>query len=868
MNINQKEQAMIDLTQFSQEELFQHLETTAAGLSESVAEERLKSYGLNKIDAEKPRSVLQIISHSFLDPFVLVLLLLMVVSFATKDIESGIVMFLMIAVSVSISFFQEYRAQQSSQALKEMIANTTAVIRDNQVQEIPMDEVVPGDVIAIATGDMIPADAILIKSRDLFINQSSLTGESVPVEKTAKGKGSTESAIFDQRNLIFMGSDVISGTGQAVIVHTGQATLFGDIAQQSTVSRSATNFSKGLVGVSKILIRLIAILFPVVFLLNGFLKQDWASAFFFAVAVAVGLTPEMLPMIVTSNLAKGANLLAKEKVIVKELPAIQNLGAMDVLCTDKTGTITEDRVVLVEHVGVDGHRDHKVLEYAFLNSYYQTGWRNLMDIAVINYFEKNQSDDSVYRHKKIDEIPFDFSRRRMSLIVDDKDSHLMITKGAIEEVIQVSATVLEKGTVQPLDKVREENFLKLSESLNAKGMRVLAVAIKKTATSLTEYKPADESQMTIVGLVGFLDPAKESAGKAIQNLHQHGVAVKVLTGDNPIVAAKVCEEVGIVADHYLLGTDIEKLSDEELGRACETINLFAKCTPMQKSRIIQVLKEKGHTVGFMGDGINDAPALRMADVGISVDTAADITKDASSIILLEKSLLVLVTGVLEGRKVFENMMKYIKLTLSSNFGNVFSILIASVFLPFLPMVSMQLLLQNVIYDITQLALPWDNVDEEAIQFPVKWDLKELWNFTWRIGPISSIFDILTFLVLWFVIGANTIQEQAIFQAGWFAVGVVTQIAVVHIVRTNQIPFIQSRASTPVVMTSVIGILLGLGVVLTPFHTYVDFGQLPNKFWFWYIILAVGYLLTIQLVKKYLLPSSKSGRSINSKTNMP
>lgn len=455
----------------------------------------------------------------------------------------------------------------------------------------------------------------------------------------------------------------------------------------------------------------------------------------------------------------------------------------------------------------------------------------------------------------------------MSLIVDDKDSHLMITKGAIEEVIQVSATVLEKGTVQPLDKVREENFLRLSESLNAKGMRVLAVAIKKTATSLTEYKPADESQMTIVGLVGFLDPAKESAGKAIQNLHQHGVAVKVLTGDNPIVAAKVCEEVGIVADHYLLGTDIEKLSDEELGRACETINLFAKCTPMQKSRIIQVLKEKGHTVGFMGDGINDAPALRMADVGISVDTAADITKDASSIILLEKSLLVLVTGVLEGRKVFENMMKYIKLTLSSNFGNVFSILIASVFLPFLPMVSMQLLLQNVIYDITQLALPWDNVDEEAIQFPVKWDLKELWNFTWRIGPISSIFDILTFLVLWFVIGANTIQEQAIFQAGWFAVGVVTQIAVVHIVRTNQIPFIQSRASTPVVMTSVIGILLGLGVVLTPFHTYVDFGQLPNKFWLWYIILVVGYLLTIQLVKKYLLPSSKSGRSINSKTNM-
>ncbi|SDI35060.1 magnesium-translocating P-type ATPase [Streptococcus equinus] len=860
MKKNQKEQAIIALAKLSNEELIQKLDTTPVGLDNEIAQIRLRAYGKNKINAEKPKSVFQIIAKSFLDPFVLVLFLLMIVSFVTKDIESAVVMALMIIVSVSISFVQEFKAQKSSQALKEMIENTTSVIRDGQVVEIPMDEVVPGDIINIATGDMIPADAILIQSRDLYINQSSLTGESVPVAKNIDYQDHSEQAIFDQPNLIFMGSDVISGNAKAVIVHTGQETLFGDIAKKSTVSRGETTFSKGLVGVSRVLIRLIAILFPIVFLLNGFLKQDWSSAFFFAIAVVVGLTPEMLPMIVTSNLAKGANRLAKEKVIVKEMSAIQNLGAMDVLCTDKTGTITEDRVVLVEHVDVNGERDNKVLEYAFLNSYYQTGWRNLMDEAVISYFKANPTNPSVFEHKTIDEIPFDFSRRRMSLIIDEGESHLMITKGAIEEVIQVSTHILENKQQKVLDSKSKENLLELSQSLNTKGMRVLAVAIKNANSDINEYSPKDECQMTIVGLVGFLDPAKESAKGAIKNLHEHGVAVKVLTGDNAIVAAKVCEDVGISAEKHLLGKQIEEMTDQELAEACEEYQLFAKCTPLQKSRIIQVLKQKGHTVGFMGDGINDAPALRMADVGISVDTAADITKDASSIILLEKSLMVLVTGVLEGRAVFENMMKYIKLTLSSNFGNVFSILVASAFLPFLPMVSMQLLLQNVIYDIAQLAMPWDNVDEEAIQKPVRWDLKELWNFTWRIGPISSIFDILTFLVLWFVVGANTMQTQSIFQAGWFAVGLVTQIAVVHVVRTNKRPFMESRASFPVTLFSVMGIFIGFLVLLSPIHTFVDFGSLPLKFWPWYIILVLGYLITVQLVRKYLMPNKKDIKS--------
>lgn len=856
MKKNQKELAMIELAKLSSAELLQKLDTTPSGLENEIAQVRLRDYGKNKINAEKPKTVSQIIAKSFLEPFVLVLFLLMVVSFVTQDIESGIVMALMITVSVSISFVQEYKAQKSSQALKEMIENTTSVIRDGQALELPMDEVVPGDIISIATGDMIPADAILIQSRDLYINQSSLTGESIPVAKNIDQEDYSKQAIFDQPKLIFMGSDVISGNAKAVIVHTGQETLFGGIAKKSTVSRGETTFSKGLVGVSKVLIRLIAILFPIVFFLNGFLKQDWNSAFFFAIAVVVGLTPEMLPMIVTSNLAKGANRLAKEKVIVKEMSAIQNLGAMDVLCTDKTGTITEDHVVLVEHVDINGKRDNKVLEYAFLNSYYQTGWRNLMDEAVISYFKTNSTSPDAFEHKTIDEIPFDFSRRRMSLIIDEGESHLMITKGAMEEVIQASTHILENNQEKVLDSERKANLLKLSQDLNAKGMRVLAVAIKNANPNVNEYSPKDECQMTIVGLVGFLDPAKESAKEAIQNLHEHEVAVKVLTGDNAIVAAKVCEEVGIPAEKYLLGQEIEEMSDQELAVASEECHLFAKCTPTQKSRIIQVLKQKGHTVGFMGDGINDAPALRMADVGISVDTAADITKDASSIILLEKSLMVLVTGVLEGRVVFENMMKYIKLTLSSNFGNVFSILIASAFLPFLPMVSMQILLQNVIYDIAQLAMPWDNVDEEAIQKPVQWDLKELWDFTWRIGPVSSIFDILTFLVLWFVIGANTMQTQSIFQAGWFAIGLVTQTTVVHVIRTNKRPIIESHASLPVILLSTMGVVLGLFIILSPLHTYVDFGTLPLSYWPWFIILVLGYLITVQLVRKHLMPSKK------------
>lgn len=844
-----------DLSQNSQNELFNLFDSSAKGLSSLEAKNRIEYYGYNKINSQKPLSILQILTKSICDTFILVMLALMAVSFLTNDLESGLVMLVMVTISITISFVQEYKSQKASIALKELIENTSTVYRDNVEKEVLMDEVVPGDVIKLATGDMIPADAVLINAKDLFINQSSLTGEAIPIEKVSESVNQEKTVVFDYQNLVFMGSDVISGSGKALILKTGQETLFGDIAKKASAQRNETSFSKGLNGVSKILLRLVSILFPLVFLLNGILKGDWLNAFLFAIAVAVGLTPEMLPMIVTSNLAKGANLLAKEKVIVKELAAIQILGGMDVLCTDKTGTITEDRVVLIEYLDCLGQSSTQVLEYAFLNSYYQTGWKNLMDVAVIEFYQKNQDKKSkpeVYQHHIIDEIPFDFSRRCMSLVLDEGSKHLMITKGAIEEMIAISSSIKIGDKTIALDSKQKNELIEMSELLNQKGMRVLAVAIKHIDDGKIHYSSQDETEMTLMGLIGFLDPAKASAKGAIEELHNMGIKVKVLTGDNPIVAAKVCQEVGINHEKYLLGSDLEELSQEELKQRIQEIDLFAKCTPNQKSEIINLLKESHHTVGFMGDGINDAPALRMADIGISVDTAADITKDASSIILLEKSLYVLGLGVIEGRRVFENMMKYIKITLSANFGNVFSILVASIFLPFLPMLSMQLLIQNLIYDLSQLTIPWDNVDEEAIKKPVKWDVNNLWHFTLKIGPISSIFDIISFLVLWYLVKANTVAQQSIFQAGWFIIGICTQVLVVHVIRTKKKPFIESCASIQLILSSLFAILISLFIVISPYHTIFDFGQLPLFYWPLFIIILFSYLGLVQVIKHYFL----------------
>lgn len=848
---NTKEQELKKLAFLSERELFMELRTSINGLSSEDAKERLEEYGENRVDAQKPTPAWLLFIEGFKDPFVLVLAALAIVSFVTSDYEAAIVMLVMILASVIITFVQEYRSQKASLALKELIENTCAVTRDGRTKEIPMDEVVPGDIVTLATGDMIPADAVLIWTKDLFVNQSSLTGESMPVEKFVEAgvKKDEDISALDLDDLVFMGTDVLSGQGRAIILKTGQETFFGDIARNATSKRGKTAFDVGLTRVSKLLLRMVMVLFPVVFLINGLTKSDWTSAFFFAIAVAVGLTPEMLPMIVTSNLAKGALALSKQKVIVKELPSIQNLGSMDVLCTDKTGTITEDRVVLVKHLNPLGKENQAVLAMTYLNSHYQTGWKNLMDIAVLNYFEENNCRLPFNDVVKIDEIPFDFSRRRLTVVVKADHHQIMVTKGAVEEMEKVCKYAEIDGKTVLLDDALKEKMRNVNMKMNEQGMRVLTVAVKKDAHSDATYSVADEKDMTLIGFMGFLDPAKESAISAIKSLHEHGVTVKVLTGDNAIVAKKVCQDVGIGVTNVLLGTDIEVLSDEELMGQVDETNLFAKLNPMQKSRLIEVIQKKGHTVGFMGDGINDAPALRKADVGISVDTAADITKDASSIILLEKSLNVLETGVIEGRRVFSNMMKYIKFTISSNFGNVFSILVASAFLPFLPMLSIQLLVQNLIYDMAQLTIPWDNVDEEELVKPVRWEIGDLFKFTISIGPVSSIFDILTFLVMWFVLGANTVAQQSLFQTGWFLVGLTTQTLVVHMVRTRKLPFVESRASWPVILTSLLAIVTGFVLVLSPLRTVFDFTVLPPQYWMWFVLIIVGYLITIEIAKR-------------------
>ncbi|MER2226802.1 MAG: magnesium-translocating P-type ATPase [Carnobacterium sp.] len=854
-----KNNQLKELGYLKEEAVLKQLKSNASGLSNQEAKKRLEEFGLNEVAAQKPVSWYQLVFQAFKDPFIYVLTLLLVVSAATKDFEASIVMAMMILFSAGLHFIQEYRSQKASLALKELIETTCAVTRDGVTKEIPIDEVVPGDIVTLSTGDLIPADSRLIWAKDLFVNQSSMTGESMPIEKLAslkKEKEISQLTALDLPNLLFMGTDVLSGQGKVVVVKTGEDTLFGDIAAQSSKSRGETSFDRGVKNVSKLLIRFMLVMVPIVFLINGISKGDWSEAFFFSIAVAVGLTPEMLPMIITSNLAKGAITMSKKKVIVKELNAIQNLGAMDVLCTDKTGTITEDKVVLVQHVNPVGEESNRVLELAYMNSNYQTGWKNVMDHAVIEYFNENREENELEKIEKIDEIPFDFSRRRLTVAVKAGDQQLMITKGAVEEMLKVCRYVELNNEIIPLTPELQKTMEEISIKMNKEGMRALGVAYKQNVYDSAVYSIKDESDMILIGFMGFLDPPKQSSITAIKSLHEHGVNVKVLTGDNEIVAQKICKDVGIQVDRAILGTELESMTDTELMDATEEVNLFAKLNPTQKARIIELLQQKGHTVGFMGDGINDAPALRTADVGISVDTAADITKEASSIILLEKSLTVLEDGVLEGRTVFGNMMKYIKMTISSNFGNVFSVLVASAFLPFLPMLSIQLLVQNLIYDVAQLTIPWDKMDPEDLMKPAKWGTSDLLKFTFSIGPISSIFDILTFILMWFVFQANTVQYAALFHSGWFVIGLITQTVVVHVIRTKKVPFIQSRASMSVTLSTLAVVAAAVLIPGSTFGTFFDFVALPATYWKWMILIVLSYIAMVQVVKSIYISINK------------
>ncbi|MBF2460400.1 magnesium-translocating P-type ATPase [Listeria seeligeri] len=829
-------------SQMSREEILEEVGVMDSGLTHVEAAIRQKEFGRNQTVEEQKVSQLRLFIRAFNDPFIYILVLLMVISYLTADMEATIIMAIMIFTSGLLGFIQSSRAERASYALKNMVKNKVNVLRDGKMTVVTQDEIVPGDVIEISVGDIIPADARVISATDLLINQSALTGESIPTEKYAEDKRATPE-IFERENLLFMGTDVLSGHGRAVILRTGSSTFFGSLSIAATEKRGDTSFDKGVKTISKLLFYFMLVMVPIVFLINGLMKGNWLEAFLYAVAIAVGLTPEMLPMIVSTNLAKGAINMSSKKVIMKELSAIQNIGAMDILCTDKTGTLTEDKLELVTYINSQGEKSTSVLEMAYLNSYFQTGWKNVLDHAVMTKLNEKVTNG----WNKIGEIPFNFDRRRLSVIVENNLETRMITKGAVEEMLAVCTHKEVDGAISPLTMNEKDELQEMCSEMNRSGIRVICVAFKSQKTGVS-FTKEDEEKMIIAGFLGFRDPVKSSTKEAITSLFKNQINVKVLTGDNEIVTKRICQEVGIPANGFLLGTEVDELMDEELMDALQKYHIFAKLTPMQKSRIIEVLKQAGHTVGFLGDGVNDAPALRKADVGISVDTAADITKDASSVILLEKSLTVLNDAVMEGRNVFGNILKYIKMTASSNFGNVFSVLIASAFIPFLPMLSLHLLLQNLLYDSSQLTLPWDKMDRSFLKKPHAWEQKGMLRFILCIGPVSSIFDIATFLIMWFVFSANTVAEQALFHSGWFVVGLLTQTLVVHMIRTEKIPFIQSRATAPVMISTLIVMSLGLIIPFTGFGHSIGFVSLPGSYFPWLVLVLVGYMATMQVVK--------------------
>jgi Mg2+-importing ATPase len=854
--------------------LLEELDSHQHGLTEAQAEAVRERVGLNEVEQEKPMPWWLHLWHCYRTPFDLLLTLLAAISYVTEDMKATIVIGSMVVLSVMIRFWQESKSNRAADKLKAMVSNTATVIRRDVVEgvmddarryfdiqlhpkeprkiEVPIKLLVPGDLVVLSAGDMIPADCRVLAAKDLFVSQAAMTGESLPVEKFVQQKDRHTANPLELENIVFMGTNVVSGAATVVVASTGNRTYFGALAQRVTATdRTPTQFQAGVNKVAWLLIRFMFVMTPLVLFINGFTKGDWGEAFLFAMSVAVGLTPEMLPMIVTSTLAKGAVILSRQKVIVKRLDAIQNFGAMDVLCTDKTGTLTQDKIFLARHTDIWGEESDDVLEAAYLNSYYQTGLKNLLDVAVLEHVEVHKQLNPAANFRKVDEIPFDFQRRRMSVVVAEHEQHhLLICKGAVEEILNVCTRVRHGAADEALTADLLARIRAVTAELNEDGLRVVAVAAKELPPTQDTYGVADESALTLIGYVAFLDPPKESTAPALTALAQHGVTVKVLTGDNELVTGKICREVGLAADAILRGSDLERMGDAELARAVETHNIFAKLTPAHKDRIVRLLKANGHVVGFMGDGINDAPALRTADIGISVDTAVDIAKEAADIILLEKSLMVLEEGVVEGRKTFANMLKYIKMTASSNFGNVFSVLVASAFIPFLPMLPMHLLVQNLLYDISQIAIPFDNVDEELVKAPQRWNPGDIGRFMVFFGPVSSVFDITTYLVMWFVFGANSPDQQTLFQSGWFIEGLMTQTLVVHMIRTQKIPFIESRPGTALLITTGLIMAIGIFIPMGPIAHYFKLQALPLAYFPILAAILAGYMVSTQAMKRF------------------
>jgi len=844
---------LVDAARKPADEVLRTLGSSGTGLTEEAASQRLSLYGPNEVAREKQHGWPWRLWKTTHNPLVILLAALAIVAFATGDLRAGMVMSLMVALGVSLRFLQESRADAAAARLKAMISVTATVIRDGRPRELPLRELVPGDLVKLAAGDMIPADVRLISAKDLFVVQASLTGESLPVEKVDAPETRYDISPLELGSVCYLGTSVESGTATAVVVTTGARTYFGGMASTIAAQAVQTSFDKGVNRFTWLMIQFMLVMVPLVFLINGLTKQDWREAFFFALAVAVGLTPEMLPMIVSVSLSKGAIAMSRKKVIVKRLNSIQNFGAMDVLCTDKTGTLTMDRVILEKHCDVVREEDESVLLAAYGIAHFQTGLKNVLDRAILDHGEMHALV-AAENYRKVDEIPFDFSRRLMSVVVATPDGrHRLYTKGAPGEVFRRCTHFELNGELLPMDQLLMDELKEEYRSLSADGFRVLAVAYRDVEAK-TAYSRADEVNLVLKGYVAFLDPPKDTAGSAISALQKHGVSVKVLTGDNDLVSRKVCREVGLPTETVLLGDQVEAMSDTQLAEAAEKATLFARLSPAHKQRIIKALQARGHVVGFLGDGINDAPALRAADVGISVDTAVDIAKESADMILLEKSLMVLEEGVLEGRKVFANILKYIRMGASSNFGNMFSVLGASAWLPFLPMAPIQILTNNLLYDFSQVPIPADDVDAEQIARPRPWVIDEIRRFILFIGPISSIFDYTTFLVMYFIFKGwiADAYHTSLFQTGWFVESLMTQTLIIHVIRTNRIPFLQSRASWPLLVTSVLIMCIGMWLPSSPLGPALGFTPLPGLYWPILALTLACYVTLTQIVKTWLV----------------
>lgn len=837
-----------EISKLTTEEILTKYHTKEEGLTNKEAQKRLSNNGKNIVIKEVNRSIFYFIFNSLKEEFIIILLVLAVINFSLGDKIGSLVIVLIAIISMLIRVLEDYSAYKFNKKLRSKIVSTTKVIRDNKELEIKVENVVVGDIISLNAGSIIPADCIVVNSKDLFVNESVFTGESIPVEKKETNKKEYDN-LFDIKNVLYMSSSVISGTAKAIVVKTGFDTYLGKIGKEINTKKNITAFDKGMKDITNMLIKFMVVICLIILLVDGIIRSNFTEAILFAFSVAVGITPSMLPMIVNVNLTKGTKALAKKKVLVKHIESIQNLGAIDTLCTDKTGTLTENKIVLQKYIDVLGNEDNSILEYAYINSYYSSGMKNIVDRAIMIYGSKHNLDNILPKYEKIDEIPFDYNRKVMSIIVRNKNTYRMITKGAMEEVLKRCTKVKAKGKEEDLTKELIDIVTNKAKEMATSGMQVLALAAKKTEKGVLSFDENSEKEMTFIGFVAFLDSPKKDVKKVINKLRKYGVKTKILTGDNPYSTTMVASLAGINSDEILTGAEIDKLSDKALAIKVEEIDVFARLNPIQKERVVRILKSNGHVVGYMGDGINDAPSLRQSDVGLSVNTATDIAKETSDMILLEKSLDVICDGIIEGRKVYGNIIKYMKMALSADFGDVFSIMIASIFLPFLPLLPIQMLFQDFIYDFSQIGIPYDNVDEEFITFPKKWNTKGIAKFMIVMGITSSIIDVLAFLTFWHLLGYNSIDKESYFQTAWFITSLITELMIIYNVRTSKDIF-NSRPSKVLLSLTLLSSIL---TIVTPilFHNILSFHFeiLSIKFYLYLLSLVILYVLIVSIVKR-------------------